>query len=317
MNKYKVLSSSIVLPCMLMSTALLAAEQGTEQYSGLHKQLSIMSDIIKSSVTDKSANQLSKINSIESTYLRGQGVVFTISSAANNSQWGNYSFNFSMPEMPTLPEMPAAPIAPEVNQNFHEKFDIDINQTVSQAMESAAVGYERIVEIFEHNRDKTRELREEQRELAYDLRDLEREKRDLNYQFARASDERKVELKQDLEQLAKQEVKLLADKQKITDKANALAVKQKAEQVKKIKERSQYFQELTVKLSETLCLYGNGLKELPKNEHVSVILKSAGEKSAGRYKDSILVFSKQDIASCSADKITATTLIDKSQVYQF
>ncbi|AWB58819.1 hypothetical protein [Colwellia sp. Arc7-D] len=317
MNKYKVLSSSIVLPCMLMSTALLAAEQGTEQYSGLHKQLSIMSDIIKSSVTDKSANQLSKINSIESTYLRGQGVVFTISSAANNSQWGNYSFNFSMPEMPTLPEMPAAPIAPEVNQNFHEKFDIDINQTVSHAMESAAVGYERIVEIFEHNRDKTRELREEQRELAYNLRDVEREKRDLNYQLARASDERKAEIIKDLKSLEKQESKLNEDKVKITDKANDLAKKQKAEQSKRIEHRAQYYQQLTVKLTETLCLYGNGLKELPKQEHVSVILKSAGEQSSGRYKDSILVFTKEDIASCSADKISAAKLMEKSQAYQF
>ncbi len=302
---------------MLMSTALLAAEQGTEQYSGLHKQLSIMSDIIKSSVTDKSANQLSKINSIESTYLRGQGVVFTISSAANNSQWGNYSFNFSMPEMPTLPEMPAAPIAPEVNQNFHEKFDIDINQTVSHAMESAAVGYERIVEIFEHNRDKTRELREEQRELAYNLRDVEREKRDLNYQLARASDERKAEIIKDLKSLEKQESKLNEDKVKITDKANDLAKKQKAEQSKRIEHRAQYYQQLTVKLTETLCLYGNGLKELPKQEHVSVILKSAGEQSSGRYKDSILVFTKEDIASCSADKISAAKLMEKSQAYQF
>tara|TARA_R110000744_G_scaffold56511_1_gene119184 strand:+ start:44 stop:997 length:954 start_codon:yes stop_codon:yes gene_type:complete len=317
MNKYKVLSSSIVLPCMLMSTALLAAEQGTEQYSGLHKQLSIMSDIIKSSVTDKSASQVSKINSIESTYLRGQGVVFTISSAANNSQWGNYSFNFSMPEMPTLPEMPAAPIAPEVNQDFHEKFDIDINQTVSHAMESAAVGYERIVEIFEHNRDKTRELREEQRELAYNLRDVEREKRDLNYQLARASDERKAEIIKDLKSLEKQESKLNEDKVKITDKANDLAKKQKAEQSKRIEHRAQYYQQLTVKLTETLCLYGNGLKELPKQEHVSVILKSAGEQSSGRYKDSILVFTKEDIASCSADKISAAKLMEKSQAYQF
>ena len=317
MKKFNVLSSSVVLPCLLMSTALCAAEQNTQQYSGLYKQMSIMSDIIKSSVTDESTDKLSKINSIESTYLRGQGVVFTISSAASNSQWGNYSFNFSMPEMPSMPEIPAAPIAPEANQDFHDKFDIDINQTVSQAMESAAVGYERIVEIFEHNRDKTRELREDQRELAYDLRDLEREKRDLNYQLVRASDERKAEIKQDLSKLAKQETKLLADKQKINEKTNELVAEQKAEQVKKIKERSQYFQQLTVKLSETLCLYGNGLKELPKNEHVNVILKSAGEKSADRYKDSILVFSKQDIASCSADKISAATLMDKSQVYQF
>jgi predicted nuclease with TOPRIM domain len=222
-----------------------------------------------------------------------------------------------MPEMPTLPEMPAAPIAPEVNQNFHEKFDIDINQTVSHAMESAAVGYERIVEIFEHNRDKTRELREEQRELAYNLRDVEREKRDLNYQLARASDERKAEIIKDLKSLEKQESKLNEDKVKITDKTNELVKKQKEEQSKRIEHRAQYYQQLTVKLTETLCLYGNGLKELPKQEHVSVILKSAGEQSSGRYKDSILVFTKEDIASCSADKISAAKLMEKSQAYQF
>ena len=66
-----------------------------------------------------------------------------------------------------------------------------------------------------------------------------------------------------------------------------------------------------------MCLYGNGLKALPKNEHVSVILQAAGEKSAGRYKDSILVFSKEDITSCSADKITAVSLMNKGKAYQF
>ena len=96
-----------------------------------------------------------------------------------------------------------------------------------------------------------------------------------------------------------------------------MAKKQKAEQSKRIEHRAQYYQQLTVKLTETLCLYGNGLKELPKQEHVNVILKSAGEQSSGRYKDSILVFTKEDIASCSADKISAAKLMEKSQAYQF
>lgn len=315
MNKFSVFSSTIVLPCLLMSGAIIAAEQGDELYLGMHKQLSIMSDIIKSSVSDKSVSQLPKINNIESTYLRGQGIVFTISSAANNSQWGNYSFNFSMPEMPPMPEVPVAPLAPEVNQDFHQSYDI--NETVTHALESAAVGYERAMEVFEHNRDKTRELRDEQRDLAYSLRDVEREKRDISYQLSRARDEHKAELKQALDKLTEQEEKLRADKRKITELTNKAATKQKAEQEKRAQERANYYQQLTVKLTETLCLYGNGLKALPKNEHVSVILKSAGEKSDSRYKDSILVFNKQDIASCSADKITAKTLMSKGQAYQF
>ena len=296
---------------MLMSTALLAAEQGTEQYSGLHKQLSIMSDIIKSSVTDKSASQVSKINSIESTYLRGQGVVFTISSAANNSQWGNYSFNFSMPEMPV------APIAPEVNHEFLEKFDIDVNETVTRALDSAAEDYERVVEVYEENRDRSRELRDEQREIAYKLREVEREKRDVSYQLSRASEDRKAELKQALAKLNDQEESFRTQQGKIAQLSNKFALEQKEKQKQRAKERSNYYQQLTVSLTQTLCIYGNGLKSLPKNEHVNVILKSAGGKSAGSYKDTILVFTKEDIASCSADKISAETLLNKGQSYQF
>ncbi len=311
MNKLNLFSSTLVLPCLLMSGAGFSAEQNNELYLSMHKQLSIMSDIIKSSVSDKSVSQTSKINSIDSTYLSGQGIVFTISSAANNSQWGNYSFNFSMPEMP------AAPIAPEVNQEFQANYDIDINETVTHAIESAAVGYERAMEMFEQNRDSTRALRDEQRDLAYSLRDVEREKRDISYQLSRASDEHKAALKQTLDKLAKQEENLRAQQRKITQLTHVAVAEQQAEQKQRAQERVSYYQQLTVKLTETLCLYGNGLKALPKNEHVSVILKSAGDKSASRYKDSILVFTKQDIASCSADKITAATLISKSQAYQF
>lgn len=321
MSKLKLFSSTLVIPYLLISSASFAAatsvDKSTEAYAGMYKQLSIMSDIIKSSVTDKSSRQSSKINSIQSTYLRGQGVVFTISSAAGDRHWGHYNFNFSMPELPEFPEMPVAPIAPEVNQDFHEKYDIDVNKTVTQALESAAVGYERVMEVFESNRDQTRELREEQRELAYNLRDVEREKRDLNYQLSRASDERKAELKQELIQLAEQEEKLQASQRKLTQLTKEVVAEQQAKQVQRSKERAQYYQQLAVTLTETLCLYGNGLKALPENEHVSLILQSAGAKSGGRYKDSILVFSKEDIASCSADNISAAKLMSKGQAYQF
>ena len=314
MNKLKLLPSTLILPCLLMSVTGFAAEQDNDQYSGIYKQLSIMSDIIKSSVSDKSARQPSQINSIQSTYLRGQGVVFTISSTANNRQWGHYNFNFVMPEMP---EMPVAPIAPEVNQDFREKYDIDVNETVSKALESAADGYERVVEVFEHNRDKTRAFRDQQRDIAYRLRDVEREKRDLNYQLSRATDDRKAELKSEIYKLTEQEKTYRGQLQKLTELNNKVAAEQKVEQEKRNQERSNYYQQLAVKLTETLCLYGNGLKALPKNEHVSVILQAAGEKSAGRYKDSILVFSKEDITSCSADKITAVSLMNKGKAYQF
>ncbi len=314
MKNLSKLSTALVLPCLFMNGVCFAADNNADEYQRMHKQLSIMSDIIKSSVSDKSSRQGTKINSIQSTYLRGQGVIFTISAAANNRQWGNYNFNFSMPEMPI---MPVAPIAPSVNEDFEENYDININETVTQALETAAVGYERVVEVFERNREQTRELREEQRDLAYKLRDLEREKRDLNYQLARANEQHTKELKQDLAKLAQKEEKLRASKRKLAQRSDKVAAEQKAQQATRAKERVDYYQQLTASLTETLCLYGNGLRALPNSEHVSVILKSAGDKSGRRYKDSILVFSKKDITSCSADKINAASLMKKGQAYQF
>ncbi|WP_085298184.1 hypothetical protein [Cognaticolwellia mytili] len=311
MNKFTLFSSAMVIPCLLVTGAGFAAEQNNQQYHDMHKQLSIMSDIIKSSVSDQTTGQRSKINSIQSTYLRGQGIVFTINSAANNRQWGSYNFNF------TMPEMPVAPIAPSVNDNFEENFNVDINETVTHALETAANGYERAMEIFEHGRERNRELREEQRNLAYRLKDVEREKRDLTYQLARANDERKEELNVELSKLSEQAEKLQASKRKIAQKSSKVVAEQKAQQAEQAKERVSYYQKLTANLTETLCLYGNGLKALPKDEHVSIIFKSAGDKSAGRYKDSILVFSKKDIARCSADSIDSAALIKKAEVYQF
>ena len=215
-----------------MSGAALAYESNNDQYANIQKQLTIMNNIIKSSVSVKSSEQPTEINSIQSTYLRGQGVVFTISSAARNRQWGNYNFNFTMPEMP---EIPAAPIAPEVNHEFIEKFDIDVNETVTRALDSAADGYERVMEAFEENRDRSRQLRDEQREIAYKLREVEREKRDYSFQLARANNERKAELKQAISVLTEQEEDLRAEQQKITQLSKKLRQSKKLSNKKELK----------------------------------------------------------------------------------
>lgn len=300
-----------------MSGTLAATEMKHEQHDALYKQLSIMEDIIKSSVTDSAVNQLSKIGRIDSMYLREQGVVFTVDLSSGNRQWREYNFNFSVPEMPPMPDMHVQPIAPEVNQEFQEKYQINVNETVAQAMDSATAEYEIVREFMEHNRDKVSELRDQQRELTYSLRDIEREKRDLNFQLSRASDDHKAKLKKALDKLLAQEETVQAKNRKVSELVNKATKAQQAEKMQREQERKNYNQQLTLRLTETLCLYGNGLKALPKNEHVSVILKSAGDKSAGRYKDQVLVFTKQDIASCSADKISAATLMKKSQMYQF
>jgi hypothetical protein len=299
----------------LTVTTVIAADNN--QYAGMHKQLDIMSNIIKSSVSTQESRKGSRITGIESTYLKGQGIVFTINSSSGNNRWGNFNFNFAMPDFPVAPIAPIAPVVSNRSSNDEIEFENQMNKSVARSMEEASQAYEHAMESFEHNREGYRELREEQRDLSYELRDVAREKRDIEYKLRRADDDNKKELKSELAALNKQAAKLALDEKAFKVKSDKLQTKQKNQKVEQEKARGVYYQGLKTSLTETLCLYGNGLKALPKNEHVSVILKSAGEKDGRRYKDSILVFTKNDISDCSADKITVSKLTQKSQNYQF
>jgi len=305
------------LPCALLAVSATASAQ---DYASIHKQLDIMSDIIKSSVSVQDGRKRSKITGIDSTYLKGQGVVFTISSGSSARSWGNYNFSFTMPEVPPVPSVPVVAHSDSSSYSFsdnQESFEIDIDETVTEALESATQGYERAMEALHENRDKYRELRDEQRDLAYEVRDLEREARDLEYQLRRANDKQKKELKAEVEKIEQQKAKLAKERKQVQEKVAKLKQRQEAEQKERAQERVAFYKQLTTSITETLCLYGNGLKSLPKNEHVSVILKSAGEKKGRRYQDKIFVFSKKDIAACSADKINVAKLLEKGQGYQF
>jgi hypothetical protein len=310
------------IPCALFAlTVTSVIAEDNNQYAGMNKQLDIMSNIIKSSVSIQDGRKGSRITGIESTYLKGQGVVFTINSSSGHNRWGNFNFNFAVPDFPTAPLAPLAPISSSSSSSYSSNDDIELenqmNESVVRSMEEAAQAYEHAMESFEHNREGYRELREEQRDLSYELRDVAREKRDIEYRLRRSDDENKKELKAELAALTKQAAKLALDEKEFKVKSDKLQKKQQAQKVEQEKARGAYYQGLKTSLTETLCLYGNGLKALPKNEHVSVILKSAGEKDGRRYKDSILVFTKNDISDCSADKITVSKLTQKSQNYQF
>ena len=103
---------NLIAKAMITGT-LAASAVGTtaiaDEYASMHKQLNIMSKIIKSSMNEDQSRRSSRINGVDSVYLKGQGVVFTISSNAHHSHWGNYNFNFVMPDVPVAPVAPVSP----------------------------------------------------------------------------------------------------------------------------------------------------------------------------------------------------------------
>lgn len=277
--------------------SVVAAE--LKSYGELSKQLNIMNNILVSSLQSQSDKSL-KHTKVDSLYLAGQGVVFTIKSPRRSS-WGGNSFSFSFSD--SVPSV--APIAPMVDDINFEFFEQEVE--IEEQMESA----------YEQQREHHREFREQQRELAYDLRDLERESRDLAYQLRNVNEKEKKELVNAQKSITKQKAEIKKAREVLAKKSKEMKKKQKMTKEKKIAERKKHYQKLTTSLIETLCTYGNSLKSLPKGEHVSLVLKSAGDKVANSYQDKILVLTKRDINACVVDKISAEKLLSSTKSYQF
>ncbi|WP_448213756.1 hypothetical protein [Colwellia sp. MEBiC06753] len=303
-----------IAPCLLASWAVNASDVNVEQ---LQKQIGIMDNIIKSSVGNSGNNQGIKLSSVESTYLMNQGVVIALNTSARSGSWGNYNFVIPpLPPMPTFSPDQIESIEAEI-QVASEMANIDVDKTFAKAMENASRSYERAIEKLHGNREEVRELHEEQRDIEYELRDIEREHRDIEFQMRRADKDEKPELTKEKEQLAEKRKALLEQKNMLTKRSQEFKAKQ-AETAKQSElARVEYFKSLSKEVAETLCLYGNGLKALPKNEHVTVIMKSGGALQGRHYQDNIYVFSKRDINGCAIDDITSAQLLEKSKNYQF
>lgn len=291
------------------------AQAATPEFDDMHKQLEIMNNIIKSSVVDTTKSNPVKLSGVDSTYLKGQGIVFTLSSSSRFSGWGDYNFNFVLPDIPDIPDVSF--VAPHVSDYHLDVDEQKIAELTTNALEVASESYERAMEAMESQKEGYRDLRDSQRDLQYRLRDIERETRDIEYQLRIAEKDEKEKLISKKKSVVSKKEALEKKSAELSKQALALKNAQEQEREKQLTIRSAYYTKLAESLTDTLCLYGNGLKALPKNESVSIILKSAGDKVKNRYKDKIFVFSKQDINSCSSDKISSSQLLAKGLGYQF
>ncbi|WDE13175.1 hypothetical protein [Thalassomonas haliotis] len=298
-------------PCAVLACAVSAVAQ-SQDYADMHKQLDIMGKIIESSVgADNSRNSRkeSRVTGVDSTYLKGLGVVFTVNSSSMRGSHGSYNFNFVIPPIPEIPVV-------NLGSREHEEL-VEVEAHVAEALESASESYERALDSLDDERDQYRELRDQQRDMAREVRDIEREMRDLQYQLRRVDDENQKELVQQKAQLEEKKVKVEKQRKAVKQRAEKYNEKQKIAKQKQQAQRSDFYRELSTAMAETLCLYGNGLKALPKSEKVTVILKAGGDKEGRRYKDKIFVYNKKDISACSSDRISVAKLLEKGQGYQF
>ncbi|TLU65197.1 hypothetical protein FE810_09780 [Thalassotalea litorea] len=306
MNKLK----KAVLPLALSVISAIACNTvnaNENEYQSLSKQIDIMEDIFTSAIKNSGDSKSIGLMGIESMYLANQGVVFTVKSQRN------YKFSgFTVP-MPVVPVAPLAPAGFEDSELFGE----DLQDVIDEAMEEAAVAMEMAQDHMRADVERQRQLRELERELAYELRDIERENRDLAYKKRTIDKDELKEIEQETAKLEQRKKRVLEQKQDLSKRANALKAEQEKEVAKQRQQQQAYFNSLEANLSEVLCTYGGGLKSLPGDEHVSLIIKDAAVTKASRgNRDRVLVFSKSDIKKCLTESIDAKTLLETATRYQ-
>lgn len=291
----------------LLTTLIIASSISTVQvaaksvnHSGLAKQLDILNGIFQTSLQGQNKPVKAKVTSL---YLAGQGAVFTIKSA-NSFAWEAHGFSFVFPEG-IAPVAPVAPMGGNIEfEYFSEDDEVDIQIEHQQ-------------EAHENRREAYQDMREQQRDIRYEIRDLQRESKDLAYQLESIDEDNKAQVIIKQKKVIKQQKALKKAKQSLTEKSKQMQQVHKKQQVQRLKARKAQYQQLSSSLIETLCLYGNSLKALPKGEHVSLIVKHSGEKVGRNYKDTIFVFDKKSIKDCANDNVTMKKFTASANSYQF
>lgn len=306
----KVITQAI-LPLVLIVSSSYSVHAATNvDYDGLHQQMTIMANILKTSASNKSGSNSPRINSIDSYYLQGQGAVFNLKVSRGNTFFISHMAGVT-PVMPPLP--PRAPKGIKETELFGDNYEI----IIETALEDADHAMELAHEQMRISSQEQRLLREQEREISFQLRDVEREKRDLNYQKLHLDDSEVADNSKELAELDKRKQVLDKSMAKLAQSNKEYRDKIKKSQQQSLQAQQLFYQQLQVSVVDVMCSYGGGLKAVPDKEFINIVIKGAGDKVDNRVKDKILSFKKADIKSCVIEKISPKQLLSKANQYQF
>tara|TARA_B100000929_G_scaffold138468_1_gene109731 strand:+ start:309 stop:1250 length:942 start_codon:yes stop_codon:yes gene_type:complete len=310
-----------LLTALLLCTTAggLANAQSAQKYDTLSNELEIMSGVLKTSLRQNAATDSWRVSQIETSYLAGQGAVFTLSVRGQSGNWVREIETLVEGLVGAVPPAPPAPPVPSAN-SFSDVDDIVFEATREWEAYAEETSH-RFSQAFAENSNRLRDLRNMQHELAWEAREAERELRDIAFELRHADEARKKELlaqKAESTELLKQ---LEAKEKSMKDELKAIEKEQtKQMEERKAKQQQAYKTFLAgfeSGMSETLCRFGSGLRGLPENEHISMVLKDFETDESRERKDRIYVFTRADIVRCVQEKIDANKLLSNANIYQF
>ena len=341
------------LLCAIAVVSVVSATAQAPQLEGLQRNIDIFSGVLEDALDFEESKGLFglSLGGIESTYLIGQGVVLELRTPLANSRnrlslaslnsamqtlqvRGNpfealalsqsraQSLSSSAPASPVMAlRNESADSTSAYNQMMERVANVDyslaVNNAIQQATESAR-SLRSLGSIDEGDYAELRAdiegLRAEMGEKIQDLREIEAQITESTSQAITQSNiEEELRLKLNtvmaqIEPLREQAVAKAAQLRRRSEQAEQAYTQQWQQDVVMFED----------KLYQAMCDYGSTLRELPRDERVSIILTGLGVQGADqRRTDKIHVFNKADLQACQSDDISVATLRERSDHYSY
>ena len=341
------------LLCAIAVVSVVSATAQAPQLEGLQRNIDIFSGVLEDALDFEESKGLFglSLGGIESTYLIGQGVVLELRTPLANSRnrlslaslnsamqtlqvRGNpfealalsqsraQSLSSSAPASPVMAlRNQSADSTSAYNQMMERVANVDyslaVNNAIQQATESAR-SLRSLGSIDEGDYAELRAdiegLRAEMGEKMQDLREIEAQITESTSQAITQSNiEEELRLKLNtvmaqIEPLREQAVAKAAQLRRRSEQAEQAYTQQWQQDVVMFED----------KLYQAMCDYGSTLRELPRDERVSIILTGLGVQGADqRRTDKIHVFNKADLQACQSDDISVATLRERSDHYSY
>tara|TARA_R110002072_G_scaffold104540_2_gene228990 strand:+ start:3189 stop:4082 length:894 start_codon:yes stop_codon:yes gene_type:complete len=280
---------NLLLPLLLASAA---TAQAAPEIDRIHKDVMVMANTIELAFKqDESCNHCDP--KIETSYLANQGVVFTVRANSWRSfHVGQESDGFSFVIPPSEPN--------EVRR-------VEIKQMVGDILDGVGVVMDEVENQIEFS---LADLQDENSIIRIDsetrrgLREINRERREIEYrrreyeiELIHADEDERKEIEKQVKEL-EQEIAVLETRQAKLSKTyeEEKRVREAARQAKREKAKMEAEEQLAMIegiVLRSLCDYGTTLKNIPKDEHVSVVFERKNEP-----EQRIVVMNIDDISSC-------------------
>ncbi len=268
-----------------------------DQFEGIDRDVTIMTQILEGVFE---AEDQCRHCRIETHYLAEQGIVFFIS-VPRLLPDGEYGVEVDLSDL-DVPDIAGLEQIPAMVDGVLADLEVEL-QGLEPWIYMGDEGRTRYLTIV---RGVSREIREAMRDVRRERRDIQRQIRENEIKMIHEEGEASREeindkvmaLSEKLAELEKKEEKLNARLREAHEQARARR-EEAREKMRKARQERQRAAEDTV--LRTLCDYGSTLKNLPDDEHVSIVF----EEFPSADGDTVYVFKRRDVARCTggADKL--------------